>query len=184
MIDLDGYKTYMGISSPNMDEEIESRIEIAEALAANYCGISFTDYSDTPVTERFDGGYKMILTHYPIIDVEGVYAGYGDTPEELIEYVDWVLDVKESRATIVFLNAPKPIKPSWYSVKYRAGFDELPKDLEAAIFDLVTYYRQNDGAIHSAKTVGSNTVQIEYITNTGLPAHIRRVLDMYRTHYA
>ena len=52
-----------------------------------------------------------------------------------------------------------------------------------AVLDLVTYYRRHDAAIHSSKNPGSNTVQIEYISTTSLPAHIRRVLDLYKADY-
>jgi len=38
-------------------------------------------------------------------------------------------------------------------------------------------------SIHANKAPGSNAVQIEYITTSQLPAHIKRILDMYRTDY-
>ena len=49
--------------------------------------------------------------------------------------------------------------------------------------DLINYYVRNDSAIHSQKAVGANAVQIEYITSTSLPAHIKRVLDQYTAYY-
>jgi hypothetical protein len=59
----------------------------------------------------------------------------------------------------------------------------VPADLKLAVLDLVTYYRKNDGAIHSTKAPGTNSVQIEYVSTASLPAHIRRVLDMYVADY-
>ena len=66
---------------------------------------------------------------------------------------------------------------------YIAGYEDVPPDVALAVMDLVTYYRQNDGAIHSTKAPGTNNVQIEYISTTSLPAHIRRVLDLYVADY-
>lgn len=49
--------------------------------------------------------------------------------------------------------------------------------------DLVTYYVKNDMSVHSPKAPGTNTVQIEYVLSTTLPAHIRRVLDQYTGNF-
>lgn len=68
-------------------------------------------------------------------------------------------------------------------MSYTCGYETLPEDLKLAAFDLVTYYRKNDGAIHSPKAPGSNSVQIEYISTASLPAHIRRILDLYVADY-
>jgi hypothetical protein len=70
-----------------------------------------------------------------------------------------------------------------YKVVYTAGYETLPEDLKLAVLDLVTYYLKNDAAIHSAKAPGTNSVQIEYISTTNLPAHIKRVLDLYTMNY-
>jgi hypothetical protein len=70
-----------------------------------------------------------------------------------------------------------------YKVSYFAGYEVVPEDLRLAVLDLVTYYRKNDGAIHSTKAPGTNAVQIEYISTTSLPAHIKRVLDFYVADY-
>ncbi len=71
-----------------------------------------------------------------------------------------------------------------YKLTYTAGFEVLPEDLKLAIFDLTTYYMKNDMAVHSNKAPGTNTVQIEYVTTTNLPSHIKRVLDQYAANYS
>jgi hypothetical protein len=70
-----------------------------------------------------------------------------------------------------------------YKVTYTAGFETIPEELKLAVMDLITYYIKNDAAIHSSKAPGTNTVQIEYVTTTNLPAHIKRVLDQYAANY-
>jgi hypothetical protein len=94
--------------------------------------------------------------------------------------VDWVKDGDY----IVSIN-PRGFEPliNGYIVSYTAGYEEVPQDLRLAVLDLVTYYRKNDGAIHSTKAPGTNAVQIEYISTTSLPAHIKRVLDFYVADY-
>jgi len=52
-----------------------------------------------------------------------------------------------------------------------------------AIFDLVKYYMRNDMAVHSNKAPGTSIVQLDYQTNASVPAHIRRILDLYRVDY-
>jgi hypothetical protein len=49
--------------------------------------------------------------------------------------------------------------------------------------DLLTYYKDNDAAIKSTKAAGTNNTQIEYVQTSNLPAHIRRVFDLYMADY-
>jgi hypothetical protein len=46
--------------------------------------------------------------------------------------------------------------------------------------DLVMYYQKAEMAVKSSRAPGANNAQIEYVMNTTLPAHIRRILDLYR----
>jgi hypothetical protein len=100
----------------------------------------------------------------------------------LEEFKDFVTDLQEG--SIVSLD-PKGFvyAINGYTVTYTAGYAVIPEDLKLAVMDLVTYYRKNDAAIHSTKAPGTNAVQIEYISTTTLPAHIRRVLDLYVADY-
>ncbi len=60
---------------------------------------------------------------------------------------------------------------------------DVPEDLALAVFDLISYYRKNDGAVNAIKRTDTTTMQIEYISDTSLPSHIRRVLDLYIADY-
>jgi hypothetical protein len=178
------YKAYAGIKSTNEDAVIDFIIPKVSELVKNYCGRTFVDYWVTPKTEIFNGDVKkFILAETPVATITSVQGSidYGQTWTNLEQYKEWVREDD----TVLSLNTsgyfPKLIRG--YKVVYTAGYDDVPGDLEAAVIDLVTYYRRHDGTIHSSKSVGSNTTQIEYITTTSLPAHIRRVLDLYRTDY-
>ncbi len=178
------YKTYAGIKSTNEDNLIDFILPKVSELVKTYCNRSFVDYWDTPKTEIFNGGVKnFILAETPVVTISSVESStdYGQTWTALTEYTDWV----QENDTILSLHPtgyfPKLVKG--YRVQYTAGYEDVPSDLEIAVLDLITYYRKNDSAIHSSKSPGSNTVQIEYISTTSLPAHIRRVLDLHRADY-
>ena len=193
LITISEYKAYAGIKSNNHDSEISILIPRVSQFVKNYCGKTFVDYVDTNKVEYFDGGHdKLILAETPVISVKSVsYSiNYGQNYTDLTNYVDWVLDKDSVRSLntraitgLINVNRGFPETIRGYRVTYRAGYDDVPTDVGLAIMDLLTYYRKNDMSIHSTKAPGTNNVQIEYISATSLPAHIKRVLDMYRTDY-
>jgi hypothetical protein len=177
------YKTYAGISSTNQDTLIDFLIPRVSEFVKNYCKRTFVDYWNSPKTEIFDGGFKnLILAETPIVSISSVQysADFGQTYTNLAEYTDYVIDGYNIRST---MSSGFPYVLRGYKVIYTGGYEDVPSDLELAILDLITYYLRNDSAIHSAKSVGSNTVQIEYITSASLPIHIRRILDQYVSDY-
>jgi hypothetical protein len=178
------YKTYAGITSTNQDAEIDLLIPRVSELVKTYCRRTFVDYYNEVKTEVFAGGYGLLLLkETPVVQVLSVQKStdYGQTYSDLTEFVDWVKD-----ADYIVSIDPRGFEPliNGYLVSYFAGYETVPQDLRLALLDLITYYRKNDGAIHSTKAPGTNAVQIEYISTTSLPAHIKRVLDMYVADYA
>lgn len=178
------YKAYAGLTNPNHDAEIDSLVPKVSAFVKTYCGRTFVDYLDDPKVEHFNGGNKsLILSESPVVQVRKVEfsSDYGRTYVPIEKFVDWVQD-----GDYIFATSPSGFaeKLRAYRVTYTAGYEEFPQELKLAIMDMITYYRRNDGAIHSPKAPGTNSVQIEYISTTSLPAHIRRVLDLYRSDYA
>lgn len=178
------YKLHAGIKSTNEDSLIDSLIPRVSELVKRYCRRSFVDYMDSDKVEVFNGGFdRLILAETPVVSIASVKtsADYGQTYTDLVEYTDWVLDKDQ----IISLNSngkfPSLIKG--YKVTYRAGYEDVPTDLALAVMDLVTYYRRSDMSIHSAKAPGTNAIQIEYISTTTLPAHIRRILDQHAADF-
>jgi hypothetical protein len=177
------YKAYANISSTNQDTEIDAIIPKVSQLVKTYCRRTFVDFIDEARTEVFEGGYgSIILKESPVTQVISVQQStdYGQTYTKLTKFTDWV----QSGDYIVSVN-PQGFMPyvNGYKISYFAGYETVPEDLKLAVLDLVTYYRKNDGAIHSTKAPGTNAVQIEYISTTSLPAHIKRVLDIYVSDY-
>ena len=178
------YKAYVGINSTNQDTEIDFLIPKVSEFVKTYCRRSFIDFIDEVKSEIFQGGFKQfLLKETPVTQVLSVAYSqdFGKTYTNLVKFTDWVQigDSIMSTSTVGFA----PVI-NGYRVNYFAGYEDgVPADLKLAVLDLVTYYRKNDQAIHSSKGPGSNSVQIEYISSTTIPAHIRRVLDQYMADY-
>jgi len=177
------YKTYAGITSTNQDAEIDLLIPRVSELVKTYCRRTFVDFYDEAKTELFEGGFgSLLLKETPVTQVISVQRStdYGQTYTKLTKFTDWA----QTGDYVVSIN-PRGFEPliNGYKVTYFAGYETVPQDLRLAVLDLVTYYRKNDGAIHSTKAPGTNAVQIEYISTTSLPAHIKRVLDLYVADY-
>jgi hypothetical protein len=185
LITLNEYKNYVGITSPNQDASINSIIPKVSELVKSICRRTFKDYLDDVKVEYFEGGEVFNLAEAPVVQIASVEQStdYGNTWTGLTEYTDWVL--KKSTEQIVPVNAARYFEDliNGYKVTYNAGYETLPEDLKLAVLDLVTYYLKNDAAVHSSKAPGTNAVQIEYISTTNLPAHIKRVLDLYVMNY-
>ena len=188
LITLAEYKAYAGLNSDTQDATITSLIPKVSALVKSLCRRTFVDYLDEFKTDVSRGGVNglILLEETPLVQVSSVEFSedYGKSYITLVEYDDYVIDTRNSEIELI---APKYIeyfRAAAFKVTYAAGYEELPVDLKLAIYDLVTYYIRNDAAIHAKKAIGANTVQIEYITNTSLPAHIRRVLDLHTAYYS
>ena len=181
------YKAYKGISSTTQDAAINALIPKVSELVKSFCRRTFLDYVDDPKVEIFKGGEAALnLKEPPLIAVSAVeYSDdYGLTYTTLTEFIDYVTDKETDQVNLVSVYYQGIKKVNAFRVTYTAGYvDGLPSDLKLAVMDLMHYYLHNETALHTSKNVGANSVQIEYVTNTSLPAHIRRVLDLYCANY-
>lgn len=187
LVKLAEYKAYSGISSTNQDTQISILIEKVSHLVKNVCRRTFVEFIDDAKVDIFrtSTNNRIILTETPILAVSSVEysADFGQTYTALTEYTDYVVDTEKDAIEFIATWYGTINKVNAFRVTYNAGYEVIPEDLKLAVFDLIAYYARNDAAIHSHKAIGSNTVQIEYITNTSLPAHIRRVLDLHTAYY-
>jgi hypothetical protein len=207
------YKAYQGISSTTSDSAIEILIPKVSELVKSICRRTFVDYIDDAKIEYSDGGTNSIeLTETPVISVSSLEysTDYGKTYEVLEEYTHYVFArnqnnlrplLMNTRPLEVYSGSPygntnygympygttaNPIFPvaiNGYRITYNAGYETIPEDLKLAILDMIAYYIKNDSAIHTHKLASPNTMQIEYISNTHFPAHIKRILDLYTSSY-
>ncbi len=181
------YKAYAGIISNTQDATIAILIPKVSTLVKTLCRRTFIDFVNESKVEIMNGGRgnTLFMKEYPLIALGSFEysTDFGATYTELIEFTDFAINNEDG--TIVSLNERVGFikQINGYKITYTAGYDIVPEDLKLAVFDLISYYMKNDMAIHSPKAPGTNTVQIEYVTNTTLPAHIRRVLDQYVGSY-
>ena len=187
LVTLAEYKAYVGITSTEQDTAMSNLITGVSDLVKTLCFRSFVDHIDDPIVEVFNGGMPTyVLQEGPVIAVKGLEwsADYGNTYTDLTEFVDYVVSTDSDNPVIYCVNAEYfPPGINAYRVTYTSGYETVPNDLKLAVMDLVTYYLKHDSAVHSTKNPGSNTIQIEYITKTDLPAPIKRVLDIYTDSY-
>lgn len=200
------YKAYQGISSNNNDVLIDSLIPKVSELVKSICRRTFVDYVNDSKVEYSEGGIEaFILEEYPVLSVSSVEysVDYGQNYNTLTEYTNYVLS-KATNSIKPILMTAQPVEPygyplysdassrlsknfpaaiNGYRITYNAGYETLPEDLKLAILDLITYYIRNDAAVHTSKNLSPNTMQIEYVSSTNLPASIKRVLDLYTASY-
>jgi hypothetical protein len=182
LVTLAEYKAYAKKINPNDDAAINLLIPAVSALVKTICRRSFIDYITTPKVDILNGGFKnLIPREYPILEVVSLEESTdnGVTYSPITNYaVNW-----ESADEIVCTDYEFSKGYNRYKLTYKCGFLTVPEDLKLGIMDLITYYLKNDMAVHSTKAPGTNSVQIEYITSSNLPIHIRRVLDLYVADY-
>lgn len=179
------YKSYAGLTSTNSDAIIDALLPKVSALVKTVCRRTFVDYVADAKEEYFEGGHALIVpSETPVLTIRSLEVSndYGNTYVELQEFVDYAL-LKSSGLIKAIATGGFPSLDNGYKLVYTAGYEALPEDLKLAVMDLITYYIKNDSAIHSNKAPGTNTVQIEYVTTTNLPAHIKRILDQYTANY-
>lgn len=185
LITLQEYKNYEGISSTTQDTEISTIIPKVSEFVKSICRRTFVDWVDEAKVETFNGGTTALLfSEAPIIQIQGLEysSDYGQNYVSLEEYKDWVLDVENQQ--VLPIKAPTfDYKVNGYRLTYTAGFETIPEDLKLAVLDLVTYYMKNQGAVQSQIAVTSGNAQVQYLTQTNLPTHIKRVLDLYVLNY-
>jgi hypothetical protein len=192
LISLDCYKAYKDIKSTGRDGKLQNLITQVSALIENYCNRKFIDYSSSPgITEWFDAKTSEVdLTHFPVIAVAGVTTSVdgGITQLALTEassnYDGYYIDLQNCRILeqkgLNFLDS-YDIPYRSLEITYTAGYsqDGIPEDLKLAVQDLVHYYEENESKPTQTLLGGTRDNPLPYTANS-FPAHIRRILDLYR----
>lgn len=177
------FKTYTSINSTNQDTIIDFLIPKVSAFVQSYCRRSFIDWITTPKEEYFNGGIPFyVMQEQPVISVQDLFysTDYGQTFTALVLHTDYVVDEN----LLIPIGATEfPYILKGYRLVYTAGYTTIPNDLKLAVYDLISYYMKNDATTNAVKRTNTTTMQIEYITDTALPSHIKRVLDMYVLDY-
>ena len=174
------YKAYAGISSTTQDAQIDFLIPKISDAVRIFCRNPLLDTQST-ITEIYDGGNSVLVpSSGPVVAISSVNysSDYGKTWETLTQYTDWIYVEKEQLVKCTF-NSVFPLRPAGYRVIYVAGNDGCPDGLKLGVLEFIKYYMRHEGAVQSNSAPGGAGAQIEYITNSKLPAAIQRIFDQY-----
>lgn len=186
IITLTDYKAYKGITSTTDDNKRAAVIAAVNSYIISYCNRTFVDYFSTPTIEYFDAtDGELYPSEYPLQTVTSVEVSIdaGETyATTLAEYTDYVVDKTNSRIVALildsFVSTYYPINA--IKVTYTGGLAEIPPDLEMAATNLVDYYLEEQYTPSKA-FAGVRVENIIGIDTGRLPAHVRMVLDHYRS---
>lgn len=175
IVDLETYKLLNQISSHNNDNRLEIIVPLVNNFIEEYCGRVFESDS---FTESATGDDCIIYAaNPPIISVSKIeYFSLDNTWEEL-DSENYLVNKQEG--FVELLGTPRYKKVNRpFKITYVGGFDEIPSALKLAAFDLVTYYYKREST--PRKIVGNQQSTNSEPEYNKLPAHIKRVLDLYR----
>lgn len=192
LVTLEEFKEYKSINSTEQDDLLTSIITRVSQFVKTYCGKSFIDYVTTDKTEYFDGvGVDAVfLDEQPLLSITSVEVSNdgGATYETpLVVYTDYFANYDISMLTSTYgsftttSTIPQGVSNRSLRVKYRGGYKALPADIRQAVLDLVEFYRANEYTPRqSFQSFQTENLGFRAGSSTGLPSHIRRILDMYR----
>lgn len=180
LISLDEYKAVRSIASAEYDAQLLAIINKASSYIKTYCGRTFIDNYDTstsaylPIVEYTNYNGSFITREFPIVEL--TLIEYSTDNGTTFTAYDGILD--RSKDVIVIGPSDTNIIEgiNAFKVTYTGGYANTPEDLKLACIDLVDYYYKNE----SVPRKTSNNNVIEYVMTSDLPAHIKRVLDLYR----
>ena len=187
ILTLNTYKKIKNITSNDRDQAITQAIKSVNSFIPSYCNRDFSTYFSTDKTEYFDGvnTNDIYPDVYPIVSVTSIKTstdGGHTFSTTLAEFTDFVIDEKNSRivSTLDYFVLAN-ISINSVQLIYKGGYATIPEDLIMAAAHLVEYYMEEQ---YTPKKAFSG-VSIETLAITDstakLPAHIRRVLEHYRT---
>jgi hypothetical protein len=190
LITLAEYKIAKGLSSTSEDSKIEPLIVSVSSFIRNYCNRNFTDYYNTDKTEVFNilwSDQFVQLSETPVVSITSVSERTAVTSDYAVitdYYLDPATDVVYKVGSDGASLGTFPPGPGAVKVIYKAGWAAAPSEIKQATIDLVTYYLKEE--YKQQKTIGSSSIQNAPGPSTAhsaeLPAHIKRVLDLYRNY--
>ena len=192
LVTVNEYKDAEGIRGEKEDDRLNVMVPQISDLVKRYCGTSFIDYYSTNKVETFsiNDNYTstIIVSESPltVVDIVQERTAYSGAYSTLTTgNYEYYVDLESDAIIRTDENGNNKMWPKGVgSVKitYNAGYADCPRDLQLAIFDLVTYYLKNEHK--QRQTLGGATMQNQGTsgmkTSSDFPDHIKRVLDLYR----
>jgi len=186
------YKDAEGMRGEKDDDRLGVIVPQVSDLVKKYCGTSFVDYFSTNKVETFNIDdlftQTIILSESPVTAVDKVEerTAYSEPYTEITtSNYEYYFD---STADGVIRTTKNGEKRSWAKgmgavrITYNAGYSSTPRDLQLAIYDLITYYIKDEHK--QRQSLGGASIQNQGTSgnraSTDFPDHIKRVLDLHR----
>jgi hypothetical protein len=185
LVTVNQYKTYRGITGDTEDTRLNVLIPALSELVKGYCGRSLIDNYSTEKTEYFTIKYPqdvVFLSEFPLNTITSVKesssyledSDYTTLTASQYEYdtnLDALYRVEEG------VRKDFPIGINSVEVIYTAGYETTPQDLRLAVFDLITYYLNDE---HKPELNHASFTIRRADPEANFPEHIKRVLDRYK----
>lgn len=184
IIDLYTYKSNKGINSTTNDVKITSLVDSVNSFIVAYCNRTFIDSYSTDKVEYHDGTQKEVYPlEFPIRSVTSIAVtdDFGQTYTNLEEFVDYVTDYSNDKIIAIYDQFAYGVMPTRsLKLTYKAGYANVPLDLQLAAIHLIEYYMEEQYT--PRKSLQGATIENLLYTDSSsrLPAHIKRTLDYYR----
>lgn len=182
LITLADYKLYKKLTKTDSDEELGAIIASVSNLVKTYCGHSFIDYYSTPKVEIFNvkqSQHALLLNEWPVNAVSLVeYRDEYTEPYTTLANTEYYVDT--SIDTVFLHSGYWPEGFGAVKITYTAGYSSTPEDIKIAALDLVHHYHKEE--YKERKSIGSASIDngLSKLGTSKWPAHIIRVLDLYR----
>jgi len=188
LITLLEFKETENITNPKDDYKLDRIITAVSQLVKTYCGNSFVDYFTTNKVDEVSINYPthiIQLDESPVNNIvsvevrDSVTSSYSTVPS-----TEYYLDVTTDSVYYVTGSIYKnwPAGPGSVKITYTAGYRSIPSDLKLAVIDLVNYYAKDEHK--ERRTLAGATLQNPVSSggsdSVAFPAHIKRVLDLYK----
>lgn len=204
LVTIEDIRSYLTVSGTAQDANLMFYANLASAVVESYCGRSFQSQQRT---EYLDGGRASVFVkNIPINNVTAVWEYDGTQYVKLqpptlaadslpnvaansvaIEYT-WdsdtgqitrsfgaspTIDELDYFSSITFTNFKRGVK-----VEYNGGYDTIPLDIKMTVLDYTKMLHKQDQGMQVINFQGETKQATSLSAN--FPAHIRRVLDLYR----
>lgn len=181
LITLDEFKSYKNFTKTDNDTAINLIIGSVSTMIKRVCGHSFIDYYNTDKIEYINIDPQtdiIILNEWPIVEIVDVSTKGTDGVYTTVDSDDYHVNTEESFIQLHSGDWPKGF--GTVKVTYKAGYESTPDDVKIAALDLVNHYFKEQYIEN--KTLGQASIDniMTNKPNGRWPAHIIRVLDLYR----
>lgn len=182
LITLDDYKLYKKLTKTDSDQELGFIIKSVSNLIKTYCGHSIIDYYTVAKEEYFNvspGQHALLLNEWPVKEV-GLVESFDSTTNTFVTVDASAYYVDTSIDTLFIRSGEWPSGFGSIKVTYTAGYSTTPDDIKIAALDLVAHYFKEE--YKEKKTLGSASIDNSQtrVGTSKWPAHVVRVLDMYK----